>query len=626
MLCDDRRDALFSTVRDMLSACGIPRRQADVFERVIARSERTATRCEVFLPADLPFAVAAAAGIGEDVATRAAAVATVIWSGADLMDDAADGDLRLDDWGASSHQLALVYTNLLATLPHLMVEDAPSQGFSRCLAESLWLMSHGQFSDLESATAVQRGEDYLDVIALKTGAEAAFFAQLPLLMAAAPEPTRRPWETFGLHIGCMLQLFSDIYGTLIDEPGNDLLRGKRTLPVTHALTMLDGPDRDAFVAALVRVGSGDREPLPWLIERMQECGSAQAALVQLERFRFRAAATLPVALDEFPRSHPLWRLLKSCWLLGALESEASWPAARTEEAPASGTPPAAPRPPPRAGGANHAQLVASYYDAHTEPFYLRLWDEEDIHFGRFDDHASTLGPALKSMTEAIVAPAGIRSGEMVVDAGCGVGGAALDVARAYGARVLGMTISPRQVALARERAARAGLADQARFVVADCSRELPLDDGSVDVLISIEAACHLPDKERFVRECWRVLRPGGRLVGSDWMRTARATTSTAQRALTAVEQAWHLGGLLSGSRWFDLLSGAGFARVEFEDFGDSVLPNARLLAQARLDLMLERAAGKDGGPDGELWVMQCTTLANAWLAGWFTVGRFRALK
>ena len=76
----------------------------------------------------------------------------------------------------------------------------------------------------------------------------------------------------------------------------------------------------------------------------------------------------------------------------------------------------------------------------------------------------------------------------------------------------------------------------------------------------------------------------------------------------------------------EMLRGAGFARVEFEDFGESVLPNARLLAQARLDLMLERAARKGGGRDGELWVMQCAALANAWLAGWFTVGRFCAVK
>lgn len=279
-------------------------------------------------------------------------------------------------------------------------------------------------------------------------------------------------------------------------------------------------------------------------------------------------------------------------------------------------------------GAAQAARVAAYYDAHTEPFYLRLWDNEDIHFGLFDQAAVELRPALKAMTNAIVAPAAIRPGEFVLDAGCGVGGAALDVARDYGARVLGLTVSQRQVDLARQRAAAVGLAGQAEFARADCSQALPVDDACVDVVLTIEAACHFADKAYFLRECQRVLRPGGRLVGSDWMRVpARIPTGAPhERTLAAVEQSWRLAGLATLDEWCSLLEDTGFTAIVAENFGERVLPNARILSRARLDRMLEMASRRGGSDAGELWLAQYEALCEAWTNALFTVGRFAAHK
>ena len=150
--------------------------------------------------------------------------------------------------------------------------------------------------------------------------------------------------------------------------------------------------------------------------------------------------------------------------------------------------------------------VARYYDEHTESFYLHYWDDEDIHFGLFTDEVeprvtrdgTVLKSALKAMTAAVVGPALIGPAEVVLDAGCGIGGAALDIARLHGCHVKGFTISPVQVEMATHRAKAEDLTGMVRFECVDCSRELPVPDSSVDVVISIEAACHFADKARFL--------------------------------------------------------------------------------------------------------------------------------
>ncbi|MYB46453.1 MAG: class I SAM-dependent methyltransferase [Cenarchaeum sp. SB0662_bin_33] len=106
--------------------------------------------------------------------------------------------------------------------------------------------------------------------------------------------------------------------------------------------------------------------------------------------------------------------------------------------------------------------------------------------------------------------AGIRPGSHVLEIGCGWGGFAELAASEFGCRVTGVTISRKQAAYARERMARAGLADRVSIEVLDY-REIT---GVYDSIVSIEmleAVGHrfLP---AYFRKCDEVLAPGGRAV------------------------------------------------------------------------------------------------------------------
>ena len=109
--------------------------------------------------------------------------------------------------------------------------------------------------------------------------------------------------------------------------------------------------------------------------------------------------------------------------------------------------------------------------------------------------------------------AGIKAGDRVLDVGTGAGVVARAAAERAGAagRVMGIDISPKMVAHARERAAAQGLGGRLEYRVMD-AENLDLDAAAFDVVVSLFALLHLPTPLRALTEMRRVLRPEGRLV------------------------------------------------------------------------------------------------------------------
>jgi SAM-dependent methyltransferase len=109
----------------------------------------------------------------------------------------------------------------------------------------------------------------------------------------------------------------------------------------------------------------------------------------------------------------------------------------------------------------------------------------------------------------------LELGERVVDLGCGAGTDSLIAAQMVGpkGRVTGIDMTPEMLAKARAAAAEMG-AENADFVESEIER-LPVEDASVDVVISNGVIDLVPDKDAVFVEIYRVLRPGGRIQLAD---------------------------------------------------------------------------------------------------------------
>ena len=158
------------------------------------------------------------------------------------------------------------------------------------------------------------------------------------------------------------------------------------------------------------------------------------------------------------------------------------------------------------------------------------------------------------------------SGKSVLDVGSGVGGVDIALVRNHGAAsVRGIDIQQPMIDRAVARAGREDLSDCITYLKVKPG-PFPLDDESFDVVFSKDAMIHIPDKAALFAEVYRVLRPGGFFVGSDWMRgNEEPATPEMQRWLEIVGVTFELE---SQEQYEAALEKAGFENVTLVDRRD----------------------------------------------------------
>lgn len=179
------------------------------------------------------------------------------------------------------------------------------------------------------------------------------------------------------------------------------------------------------------------------------------------------------------------------------------------------------------------QDVINYYDQ-TAVHYRMWWKMDEsmgLHYGIWEPGTRTLQEAILNTNRGLIDLGGIRSGEKVLDAGCGVGGSAIMLARSPGCYVTGITLSAKQVATATAFAERHGVADRVQFAVNDYT-QTGYASGSYDYVWAIESMQTAPDRALFFKEAARVLKPRGKIVIADCFKARPYDINTEPQMIT----------------------------------------------------------------------------------------------
>ena len=170
-----------------------------------------------------------------------------------------------------------------------------------------------------------------------------------------------------------------------------------------------------------------------------------------------------------------------------------------------------------------------------------------------------------------VAMADLHEGEVVLDLGSGGGIDVLLSARRVGptGKAYGLDMTDEMLELARENQRKAGVTN-VEFLKGEME-EMPLPDGSVDVIISNCVVNLSPDKDKVLAEAHRVLKPGGRLAIADIV--ARGDVPEELRRSL---EAWAgcVAGALEEGEYRAKLESAGFADVEIESLREYTASDA----------------------------------------------------
>jgi len=129
-----------------------------------------------------------------------------------------------------------------------------------------------------------------------------------------------------------------------------------------------------------------------------------------------------------------------------------------------------------------------------------------------EDFVSTGGI---TTTKEFVAMLDLKKDAYVLDVGCGIGGSAFLMKRDYGAKVLGFDLSVNMIDIAQERLAKHGMEADVKFEVQDAT-QIEYPDETFDVIYSRDTILHIEDKESLFANFFKWLKPGGKLMISDY--------------------------------------------------------------------------------------------------------------
>jgi len=266
-------------------------------------------------------------------------------------------------------------------------------------------------------------------------------------------------------------------------------------------------------------------------------------------------------------------------------------------------------------GERHAAAVTRYYDTHpiNEHEILskvaargadldaltenELKDFDQDHYGGYD------------ATERLAAAGDIRRGQVVLDVCCGLGGPARWLAYKIGCKVTGLDLTQSRVDSASRLTERVELSRLVDFVQGDAT-DMPLPDARFDRVYGQEAWVHIHDKATLLRECRRVIKPGGILAFTDIVSIAPLTGDESAQMADEMQ----FPSIVTAGHYLDSLEPNGFAVQRHDDLS----PAWKDILVGRLEMyrsLKDTTIDRFGLAHFEKWDRMYTAFVGLYVAG-----------
>ena len=207
-----------------------------------------------------------------------------------------------------------------------------------------------------------------------------------------------------------------------------------------------------------------------------------------------------------------------------------------------------------------------YNSSDADRFYATIWGGEDIHVGLYDSDNDPIVEASRRTVERIASSVkNLDSKTRVLDIGSGYGGSARYLVKKYGCQVGCLNLSETQNSRNRELNQKEGIS-LAINVIDGSFEDIPLPDGSVDLVWSQDAILHSGDRKKVFEEVARVLAKGGQFIFTDPMQSAKCPKNVLKPILERI----HLDSLGSIEHYQKMAKDCGLTEVEIVDLSKNL--------------------------------------------------------
>ncbi|NCF75453.1 MAG: methyltransferase domain-containing protein [Xanthomonadaceae bacterium] len=223
------------------------------------------------------------------------------------------------------------------------------------------------------------------------------------------------------------------------------------------------------------------------------------------------------------------------------------------------------------------EIIQYYQDCDNSYQHWGIHEIYEMHYGYWDKTVKGHSDSLIRMNYFLSEEMRINTKDKILDAGCGVGAASLWLAKQYGnIEIVGINISKMQIDKANSFAKKLRINNRVRFLKRNYLNT-GFADESFDIVFAIESVCHTENKNDFIKEAYRILKPDGKLILSDYFLIKNNLSKFEKRIMRLYLNGWTIPNLARKENFFKGLEMSGFKSIKCSDKTVNILPSSKIM-------------------------------------------------